>query len=163
MDDSKERKQFSNSLFEESLTILIHFHTVGILMRLLLACDLLFFGMQLRSFMHCDSFSNSGGTTPTRFTLGLCLSSSVDWFFFWLNVARSCYQLLNISHSSKVAGATVDWIAYSQMNGSNHQIPLYIDGANLYQSSWNLFHGITHWNNITPKVTLRVQKKKKKK
>ena len=40
-------------------------------------------------------------------------------FFVWLNVAWSCYQLLNISQSSKVAGATVDWIAYSQMNGSN--------------------------------------------
>ena len=42
-------------------------------------------------------------------------------FFFLIrvNVAWSCYQLLNISHSSKVAGGTVDWIAYSQMNGSN--------------------------------------------
>ena len=28
-------------------------------------------------------------------------------------------------------------------------------------SRWNLFRGITHWNNITPKVTLRVKKKKK--
>ena len=40
-------------------------------------------------------------------------------------------------------------------------IPLYIDGANLYHSRWNLFRGITHWNNITPKVT-KSQKIKKK-
>ena len=89
-----------------------------------------FFGMQLSSFMHCDSFSNLGLLPLVLLWDCVCLLVSAEhniycclvFFFFWLNVAWSCYQLLNISRSSKVAGATVDWIAYSQMNGSYSSI-----------------------------------------
>ena len=92
-------------------------------MQLLHACDLLFLGMQLCSFMRCDSFSNSGGTAPTRFTLRLCLSSSVGGtkylllpgLFFW---AECCLVMLPTFELFHIL--TVDWIAYGQMNGSNY-------------------------------------------
>ena len=87
-----------------------------------------FFGMQLSSFMHCDSFSNSGPLPLVLLWGCVCLLVSAEhnvycclvfYFYFLTECYLVMYQLLNISHSSKVAGATVDWIAYSQMNGSN--------------------------------------------
>ena len=75
-----------------------------------------FFGMQLSSFMHCDSFSNSGPLPLVLLWDCVCLLVSAEYNIYCCLVM---YQLLNISQSSKVAGATVDWIAYSQMNGSN--------------------------------------------
>ena len=101
MDDSKERKQFSNSLFEESLTILIHIHTVGILMQLLLTYNLLFCFWECSCVALCIAihFQTHEGPLPlvllwdcvcllvsTKHNIYCCLV-----FFVWLNVAWSCY------------------------------------------------------------------------
>ena len=78
--------------------------------------------------------------------------------FFWPNVAWSCYQLLNISRSSKLAGATVDWIAYSQMNGSNSSIYWWskLIPFKMKFVSWN--HPLKQYN---PKGNSKSKKKKK--
>ena len=87
MDDSKERKQFSNSLFEESLTILIHFHNSDSLSQCSFCLHAIYFFLECSCVALCIAihFPTLEGPLPLVLHWDcVCLLVLTGFFFGWM-------------------------------------------------------------------------------